>query len=315
MRKWLILFQGTLLAMAIAVAPGHSAQQDASGAASAAGDVPDVAQESAGQASGQTREMMRPRREMFAQRGDDFGWLGVAIEEVSSAKATELKLPAVRGVLLQEVNPDSPAAKAGLKAGDVIMQFDGQRVEGTVQFRRLVRETPPGRTARITLWRDGKSQSTSVELARAPEREGLRWLEGMRMPNMQRMHRMPGMAMPGFMRMRPTPTLGISALDVSGQLGTYFKVPDGQGILVTAVNKNSPAAKGGLAAGDVITKVNDKRVRDISELRQQLREDRAAKSVSLALIRRGAETTVSVEPEQPPPPRPISTETMGDGRT
>ena len=70
---------------------------------------------------------------------DGSGWLGVAIEEVSADKANELKLPADRGVLLTEVEEDSPASKAGLKSGDVVTEFDGQRVEGTLAFRRMVR--------------------------------------------------------------------------------------------------------------------------------------------------------------------------------
>src|SRR5579864_5052210 len=94
------------------------------------------------------------------------GWLGVSIEEVSQQKAQELKLPGVYGVLVMEVGADGPAAKAGLKNGDVITDYDGQRVEGVIEFRRLVRETPPGRTAKVTVWRDARSQTISAQIGK-----------------------------------------------------------------------------------------------------------------------------------------------------
>jgi serine protease Do len=225
------------------------------------------------------------------------GWLGVAIEDVSADKANELKLPAVRGVLIQNVDSNGPAEKAGLKAGDVITDFNGQQLQGTAQFRRMVRETPPGRNVQITYWRDGKSQTVSVELgSRRPSRS--RIADGM--PAMPMIPR----GLPGNFMVPRTPTLGIGAIDVSGQLGAYFSVPDGEGVLVTDVKENSPAAKGGLKAGDVITEVNAKRVHDLGELRAQLGENRDSKSVSLTVIRKGAKMSVSVEPEAPKPAQP-----------
>src|ERR1700734_839341 len=92
------------------------------------------------------------------------GWLGVEIDEVTADKAKDLKLSEVRGVEVVDVEPDSPAAKAGLKEHDVITRYDGQAVEGTVQFRRLVRETPAGRNIPLAISRNGAAQNISVEL-------------------------------------------------------------------------------------------------------------------------------------------------------
>lgn len=247
------------------------------------------------------------------------GWLGMGVVDISTAKANQMKLPSVGGVLIEQVNPDSPAAKAGLKAGDVITQFGGQQVKGALEFQRLVRETPPGRTAQITYWRDGKSQTASAELARAPREFSLGGRFGMmqRFHGMQGMPRMPGMRnVPGQRMgriMRPrAPRLGITAMDISGQLGNYFNVPGGHGVLVTEVPDDSPSAKGGVHAGDVITKINNKPVHDIAELRAQLIQSQGTKSVRLMVIRKGTETTLTVEPEQPRPPRPPN-QTMGAG--
>src|SRR2546426_706569 len=110
------------------------------------------------------------RNEVWLLNEGDRGWLGVTIAEVTADKAKELKLPAARGVILSSVGADSPAAKAGLKANDVITEFNGQRIEGTLQFRRLIRETPGGRTVQLTFWRDGRAQSVSVELGAFPDK-------------------------------------------------------------------------------------------------------------------------------------------------
>jgi len=232
---------------------------------------------------------------------DDRGWLGVTIAEVTAEKAKGLKLPAERGALLAEVQPDSPAAKAGLKVNDVITEVNGQRVEGTAQFRRLIREIPPGRTVQLTLWRDARAQSLSVQLASF--REQMRHSFHMIGPKDFDFHfEMPEIR-GNFLAMRP-PMLGIDAEDLSGQLGTYFGVPDGEGVLVREVKAGTPAQKAGLKAGDVIINVEGERVRSVSELRQKMREKREKKSVSLGVIRKGAEMSLHVEVEQPKPPEP-----------
>jgi serine protease Do len=242
----------------------------------------------------------------LGQAGMSSGWLGVAIDEVSEDKAKELKLPAARGVLLKEVEDNSPAAKAGLKAGDVITEYDGERVEGTAAFRRMVRETPPGRTVQLTYWRDAHSQNASVELE-SRQNEMQVNIQNMMPPQFvykfQRLPDMPDMPdMP--MMMGRTPRLGIEAMDLSEQLGEYFGAPDGQGVLVSAVLPDTPAAKAGLKAGDVITKLDGDAVRNVGELRGKLEEKHAEKSVTLTVLRKGTEMSLTVEPQQPTPPKP-----------
>ena len=224
------------------------------------------------------------------------GWLGLSIEEVSAQKAQELKLPGVYGVLVNEVGADSPAAKAGLKNGDVITDYDGQRVEGVLEFRRLLRETPPGRTAKMTIWRDGHSQTISAEVGKNENPNGENLFQ-----SMMRRFGNPGPNMFGFGATMPAaPVLGITGQDLSGQLGKYFGAPDGEGVLIINVEANSPAAKAGLEAGDVITKVEGDRVRTLGELRDQLRLKREAKTVMLSVLRKGSEISVNIEPRRGP---------------
>ncbi|HEV2490037.1 MAG TPA: PDZ domain-containing protein [Candidatus Acidoferrales bacterium] len=250
----------------------------------------------------QAQDEAQQATQLFAQSpnvlelGDDTGWLGVEIGEVTADEAKDMKLPETRGVLVSDVVAESPAAKAGLKAKDVVLEYDGTPVEGTVQFRRLVRETPPGRTVNLTVMRDGHETKVSVQMGDSARNieSRLRMVMPSRPFNFK-------FTMPELMLGR-TPTLGIEAEDLSGQLGEFFHVPGGEGVLVREVNADTPAAKAGLKAGDVITKVDSNAVKSLGELRDQLRGKRDQKSVTLTIIREGAEKSISVGIEPPPAP-------------
>jgi serine protease Do len=269
---------------------------------------------------------------------DDAGWLGVTPDDVSADRAKELKLSSARGVYISDIEKDSPAEKAGLKSGDVITEFNGEHLEGVVQFRRVVRETPPGRSVPITVWRDGHSQNLNVTLGSVSDqfnnRINLSVEPMMRDFEFSSPHvmvtprpapapRLKGpytFSMPdgdwaygqgfgsgmgnGVFEFGRTPTLGIHTENLNGQLGSYFGAPDGEGVLVTEVISGTPAEKGGMKAGDVITKVDADRVKTLGELQSKLREKRDAKTVQLTVIRKGSETTVTVEPDKPKPATP-----------
>jgi len=176
----------------------------------------------------------------------------------------------------------------------VITEFNGQRVEGTTQFRRMVRETPAGRTAQLTVWRDGRAQSLSAQLGsrRDQMEKGIRVFGprdfdfDIEIPDIT-----------GHMLGSRAPVLGIQADDISGQLGAYFGAPEGEGVLIREVHSGSPAEKAGLKAGDVITRVDGERTKTTRELRVKLREKREQKTISVSVIRKGAELSVNVEIE------------------
>jgi serine protease Do len=259
-------------------------------------------------AQAKTAEVWAQEPKIFSSVSDEgSGWLGVEIGEVTADKAKELKLSEVRGVEVIDVEPDSPAAKAGLKEHDVITRYDGQGVEGTVQFRRLVRETPVGRNISLAISRNGAAQNVSVELGdRSAQLEKkmkgkMRDFDGvyaLSAPNFDL--RLDGPEIFGGMDGR-TPQLGISAEDLSGQLGAYFGAPEGGGVLVREVRAGTSADKAGLKAGDVIVKIDNKPVSSLGELRQQLRDKSEEKTVSLGILRKGSEMSVSVAIEKPQP--------------
>jgi serine protease Do len=269
-----------------------------------ASELADRAAELAQMAQQKTQEVLGQDPDVLVMSSDDgSGWLGVEIGEVTAEKAKDLKLSAVRGVVVMDVEPGNPAAKAGLKDNDVITQYDGQTVEGTVQFRRLVRETPAGRTVTLEISRNGATQNVPVDLGDRSAFFEKKMKGKMRDFDNALAFSMPN---PDFSFAMPvtegrSPLLGISAEDVSGQLGTYFEAPDGTGILVREVRPGMAAEKAGLKAGDVVIKVNGKQVRTLADLRTQLRDKTDQKSVNLGILRKGAEMNVAVTIENPQP--------------
>lgn len=228
-------------------------------------------------------------------------FLGVGVREVDAERSKALKLREEYGVEVTMVEPESPAAKAGLKVADVVLEYNGQRVEGTQQFIRFVRETPAGRTVKLNVSRAGANQTIAATIA---TRKGKAMAYGM--PGM------PGMSMEGFkvelprmeMTMPDIPkammswrsaTLGVEAESLGdSQLATYFGVKEG--VLVRSVLKGSAAEKAGVKAGDVLLKVGDDKVtspRDVTSAMRSARSD-SKKSIPVVLMRDKKETSLTV---------------------
>ena len=238
--------------------------------------------------------------------GSGGGWLGVGVSEISADKMKALKLPEERGALLGKIVPDSPAAKAGLKENDVVLEINGQRIEGTEQFRRMIHEIPAGRTASLTVWRDGRSQNIKVTIGKQEAGNSKMFVDGpksfaFKMPTMPAMPDLSGLEhLRTFSMISPgRPVLGIDAENLAGDFGNYFGAPDGEGVLVRGVFANSVAAKAGLKVGDVITSLNGERIHNASELREKLMTSHEAKSIKLGVLRNKSAVTLTVElPEQ-----------------
>src|ERR1700739_334243 len=239
----------------------------------------------------------------FAFDDEGGSWLGVETQEVTAEKAKELKLSAERGVVIGKVLEDSPAAKAGLKDGDVITEINGQRIEGTVQFRRMIHETPAGRTLQLTVSRNGRPETVQVTLGKMQEGRK-HFLTGMnampqafqfQMPEVAPMPGMPSLEWDGGNFLAGGPRLGIDAEDISGQLGAYFGAPGGGGIVVRDVNSGSAAEKAGVKAGDVITSLNGERIRDVAELRSKLAASGEGKTAKLGVLRNKSALRFGVE--------------------
>jgi serine protease Do len=213
-------------------------------------------------------------------------YLGVNLCEIPSERARELKLKEAYGVEITRVEDGSPAEKAGLKSGDVVLEYNGQRVEGMEQFGRLVRETPSGREVKLLISRNGATQSITATL----QTRKLKTMATV-MPNFD----MPEIHMPDMPQIFTTwrnPMLGVEAESLGPQLAAYFGVKDG--VLVRSVSKDTAAEKAGIKAGDVITKVAESSVTTPNELVSAVHAAMAKKSFPIELMRDRHETSVTV---------------------
>ena len=219
-------------------------------------------------------------------------YLGVDIRDVTTDRMAALKLKEERGVEITMVDADAPAGKAGLREHDVILDFNGTAVESEEQLRRLIREVPPGRTVTLGLSRDGVPMKINVQLADhgAVVAQALpRIIVPPRPGNFPRN----SMDLP-FQIQTYSSVLGVQTESLTRQLGDYFGVRDGEGVLVRSVEKNSAAEKAGLKAGDVIVKAGNEKLTDRSDLSHILRSHRTGGKMTLVVMREKHEQTLTV---------------------
>jgi serine protease Do len=244
--------------------------------------------------------------------------LGVSIQDLDAKQQATAS-----GALVQEVREDSPAAKAGIKKGDIITDFDGEHVRSARHLSRLVAETPEGRTVKTAVLREGKRVDLSVtpesgaHAGRRIEREF-----ELKVPSPEMFAGRPGddeLMGPGpgsrkfFFDVRPPKgggpgdfmwfapgraRLGVGIEELTPQLAEYFGAKDG--VLVTSVEPETPAAKAGLKAGDVITSVNGKAVGNGGELIEavQSAEDGAEVTVGYVRDKKTATAKATLEPRE-----------------
>jgi len=240
-----------------------------------------------------------PEPQVFVSQGAP--WLGVTLKDVTAEKARDLKLPGEYGALVESVDADSAAAKAGLQKGDVIVEFAGERVRSVAQLRRLIRETPAGRTVSLQVIRDGQARTLSATLQPRKNQFSFQTPE-IHIPEINIAPNLVSPYLRGFTYMFDgRPTLGISGDELTTQLASYFGVQQGKGVLVREVEAGSPAAKAGLKAGDVIVAVEGKGVATVAELRKalELKAGEEKRKLSLTIVRDHHEQTVPVELERP----------------
>jgi serine protease Do len=275
--------------------------------------------------------------------------LGIEIRDVTKDDVTKFKLPSQHGVAVEVVTKESAAEKAGVKAGDVVVQFDGENVRSAAQLTRLVRESVAGRTVKMAVVRDGKRLDLDVapaeaggvlNLAIAGEklRDLERHIEVVPEPGQtyrfDRRLPAPGQPLPpgGAFRWRqgvplPAPEgdvfqwfgeggapgnftfmfgrgrLGVNVQELTPELAVYFGVKDG--LLVNSVQADTPAARAGLKAGDVIGTVNGKAVTTPDELIKELADKDGEVTIGVTRDKKPLSLKATLEPRKAPARRTV----------
>ena len=226
--------------------------------------------------------------------GGASSYLGVDITDVTSERLSALKLKEEHGAEITMVDADAPAGKAGLHEHDVILSLNGTSVESAAQLRRMIKEIPPGRVVTLGISRDGQPQEIKVQLA--DRKKSMSW-----QPNvhdfkfeMPQLPPLPEIDLPiSVVIAHSSLRSGLMVENITSQLGEFFGVKDGKGVLVRSVEKGSRGEKAGFRAGDVIVKVNTQAVHDTSDFTHALRGSSGG-SAAITVMRDKREQTFTL---------------------
>ncbi len=226
---------------------------------------------------------------------DRGAWLGVYMQDIDEDMAESFDLQTEDGVLVDDVIDDSPADDAGLRSGDVIFEFDGNKIMDSDDLTRTLRKYEPGDEVELNILRNGKEKTYAVELGKQPSyREAFSYFE-----DFKNLYGLPGLGSKsiwigddggGF--------LGVSTIELSEQLADYFGVR--HGVLVSEVEEDTPAEESGIKAGDVIVSVDRESVDSPSELREIIRDFEEGDEVNITVIRKEQEQTFTATLDEVP---------------
>jgi serine protease Do len=211
----------------------------------------------------------------------DRGWLGVHIQGLDEDLASTLGLDEAEGALVAQVTPDSPAAGAGFKQGDVILSYGGKQIENLRDLTGAVADTAAGTEVDVVVWRDGGEQTIEVEIGQMPGQEQMAALSGDQQQPEE----------------SDAPKLGLMLSQLTPDAREQFELPaDAEGVVVTDVQPGSPAAEKGLQRGDVIVQADRKQVSDPKAVADAVREaaERGADTVLLLVQRDGQNRFVAI---------------------
>jgi serine protease Do len=205
------------------------------------------------------------------------GYLGVFIAPLTDELAASFGYKDQNGgVLVQDVSPDGPAAKAGLKAGDILLQRDGKPIRDVATFRNGISETSPGTQVGLTVWRDGKRMNLNAKLEELPN---------------------DGKAKKGKPHNENTGR-GLGLTDPNEELRQRFELGNARGGLVAGVKPDSAAARAGLQPGDLITQVGKEEVKNANEVQRAISAADASKPLRLRVVRQGHGMFVILPPSK-----------------
>lgn len=212
------------------------------------------------------------------------GWLGVSIQDITSEMKKAMDLDSRDGALISEVVKKSPADSAGLKEKDVILQFDGRKISDASDLTEAVGETKPGTKVDVVVVRKGEKKSIGVVIGKQKSAFSVYTTSPRGLSNF---------AFFGGQNMQ-----GMSLRQLNEQLAQYFGVTEGSGVLVWEVEKGSTAEKAGVKAGDVITVVGKKKIKNLRDVNRAMGIYDEGEKAEIEVIRKGSRQTLSLEVEE-----------------
>lgn len=218
--------------------------------------------------------------------GQKGGWLGVSIQDISPKIVKKKDLRSDEGAYVNDVVENSPADSAGVKEGDVIVEFNGRKIDDADDLLKAVRKATAGSNTTIVVTRNNEKKSLDITVGTLRRRH----MHGGFAVTPPRAPRMAIFAKSGMW--------GLRLSELNEQLGEYFGAPNGKGLLVEKVEKKSTGEKAGFKAGDVITKVNKTSVEDIRDLDEAAEDADKGDKLEIEVLRKGANKILTVEIEE-----------------
>ena len=222
-------------------------------------------------------------------------WLGVSVQDVNKQSSEKKKLTVKEGAYVTDVVEDSPADRAGIQEGDVIVKVDDKEISGSNDLTKAVGKTPPGTKVKIDLVRGDERKTFTVPLGKMPRAYAYSFGLGQGFSPMP-LPRIPRVNVPGAF-FGHSESNGLVVQDLTKQLAEYFELPDKKGALVVEVKKGSEADQAGLRAGDVITKIGETRIHDAAEVVDELNDIEDSTAVAVEVVRKGKPLTLKMKIE------------------
>ncbi len=210
------------------------------------------------------------------------GWLGVSIQEVTSDLAEEFGVTDLKGAIVSGVMKESPAEKAGIRQGDVLLQYNGKDVEDTGHLRNMVSQTPIGTKVKVRLFRQKKELVVEVTIAELPKKLGEA------MPEEE----------PGESQEESNALSGVTVREITPELARRFRINEGDaGVLVVKIDPGSKAFEAGIRPGDMVMQINQKDVATIEDYKKAVLKLKNKDRILLLIRRKGEDLFLTIRPE------------------
>jgi len=223
-------------------------------------------------------------------------WLGIYMQDVTKDLAEAFDLKTTKGVLVDDVYDDSPADEAGIRSGDVVLEFNSEKISSSSLLSDLVKSSDIGEEISLLILRNGKEQVITVELGEQKSRKYIRNYGNHHDFDFDfdfdfddNLHNI-------FIAKRNG--IGVSLQSLSEQLGDYFGVSEGEGALVTEVMEDSPAEDAGIKAGDVIIEVDGDEIENPSDVSSIIGDFKKGEKVDVVVLRNKSEQKFAVEVDE-----------------
>jgi membrane-associated protease RseP (regulator of RpoE activity) len=215
------------------------------------------------------------------------GWLGVSIQDMSKDLAKKKKVKAEEGALVTDVRKKSPAESAGIKEDDIIVEFNGKPISDVEDLQKAVRKAEPGKEATVAIVRQDQRKVLKVTIGKPPKGE-LSTGYAIAAPPMRHFTSF----------FSSSEMYGLTLSELNQQLGEYFGAPNGRGVLVTEVEKESEGEKAGFRAGDVIIHIGRETVEDIRDISEGLEDFKEGEKATVEVLRRGEKKSLTLTVEE-----------------